>query len=113
MRTVTGEHRSPTSSAGGGKHITNEEERFGDVFVGQEGTVEGLVGSEDIELGWLRRGFFVWCGEPPGSCNWEMLSSTSVIAEGGTITYVVLGHISNATGFFSRLTPDVCTSVAG
>ena len=95
-RTVTGEHRSPTSSAGGGKHIDDEEERFNDVFVRQEGTVEGLVGSEDVELGWLRHGFFVWCGEPPRLREWEMLSSTGVITEDEIITYVVLGRVSNA-----------------
>ena len=75
--------------------------------------VEGLVGSEDVEMGWLRHGLFVWCGQPPRSREWEMLSSTSVTAEDRTITYVVPGHVSNATGFFSCLTPDVRAFVAG
>ena len=43
-----------------------------------------------------------------------MLSSTSVgTAEDGTNTYVVPGHVRNATGFFSRLTPDSCLYIGG
>ena len=79
----------------------------------QEGMTEGLVGSEDIEMCWLRHEFFVWCGQPPRSRKREMLSSTGVTAEEGSITFVVLGRVSNATGLLSRLTPDVCPSVAG
>ena len=36
-----------------------------------------------------------------------MLSSTGVTMEDGSITFVVLGRVSNVTGFLSRLTPDV------
>ena len=59
--------------------------------------VEGFVGGEDIELCWLRHGFFVWCGQPPRSRKWGMLLSTSVTAQDGNITHVVLGRVSNAT----------------
>ena len=78
---------------------------------------EGLVGSEDIDLCWLQHGFFVWCGQPPRSREWEMLSSTSVITENGIVLpsmqfWDVLVMQHSFTGFFSRLTPDVRTPVA-
>ena len=57
-RTVAGEQRSPTSSAGGESTLTMSNS---DSSTLQEGMVEGLVGSEDIELCWLQHGFcLVW-----------------------------------------------------
>ena len=69
-------------------------------FLSDKGMVEGLVDSEDVESGWLRHGFFVWCGQPPRSRKWEMLSSTIVIAVDEIITYAVLGRVSNPTSVF-------------
>ena len=71
-----------------------------------------MVCSEDVELGWLRREFFVWCSQPPRSRKWEMLSSTIVIAVDEIITYVVLGCVSNATSVF-RPSHSRCLYIGG